>query len=103
MQLQKLKMLVGNPSDEDDILQFYLDSASDIICDIRNSDKIEDKYLTTQIKIAIELYNKRGAEGQLSHGENGIDRMYSRVDVSSDLLNQITPIVRTPFSKVRVI
>lgn len=102
-QLLKLKSLVGNPSNEDDILQFYLDNASDIICDIRNSDKVEKKYLSTQIKIAIELYNKRGAEGQISHSENGIGRAYEKSDISPSLLMNITPVAKTPFSQVRVV
>lgn len=103
MQLQRLKSLVGNPSNEDDILQFYLDSASDIICDIRNSNIVERQYLTTQIKMAIEMYNRRGVEGQTSHTENGIGRTYERADVSYSLIKDIIPVARTPYSKVRVI
>lgn len=106
-QLKKFKLILDEEMDDDvvkdDLFQFYLDNAADIICDIRNSDKVELKFLTTQIKIAVELYNKRGAEGQISHSENGIDRVYERSDVSNALLRQIPPIVRTPFSKVRVI
>lgn len=102
-QLIKLRELLGNPQESDEVLEFYLDNASDIICDIRNSDIVEKKYLTTQIKIAIELFNKRGAEGQVGHSENGIGRTYESADVSPSLLDGITPIVKTPFSKVRVI
>ena len=102
-QLTKLRELLGNPPESDEVLEFYLDNASDIICDIRNSDIVEKKYLTTQIKIAIELFNKRGAEGQVGHSENGIGRTYESADVSPSLLDGITPIVKTPFSKVRVI
>lgn len=103
MQLQRLRKLVGNPSNEDDILIFCLENASDIICDIRNSDKVEDKYLTSQISIAVEIYNKRGAEGQISHTENGLSRSYEKGDISRSVIGRITPIVKTPFSKVRVI
>ena len=103
MQLQRLKRLVGNPSNEDDLLEFYLDNASDIICDIRNSDIVEKHYLTTQIKMAIELYNRRGVEGQNAHSENGITRTYERSDISYSLLREITPVAKTPFSKIRVI
>lgn len=103
MQLQRLKNLLGNPSNEDDLLQFYLDNASDIICDIRNSNIVENKYLTTQIKMAIEMYNKRGVEGQSSHSENGISRTYEQADISYSLIREITPVAKTPFSKIRVI
>lgn len=103
MQLQKLKGLVGNPIGEDEILQFCLDNAGDIICDIRNSDKVENVYLNRQISIAIEIYNKRGAEGQVGHSENGLGRSYEKGDISDTVINKITPVARTPFSKIRVI
>lgn len=102
-QLEKLKLLLGSPNNEDVILQFYLDNSSDIICDIRNSDKVESKYLGTQIKMAIEMYNKRGVEGQISHSELGIGRGYEKADLSDSVLKQITPIIKTPHSKVRVV
>lgn len=102
-QLVRLKELVGNPEDEDEILRFCLDSASDIICDIRNSDRVEDIYLTRQISIAIEIYNKRGAEGQITHNENGIARTYSQADISNSVIRKITPVIRTIGGKVRVI
>lgn len=102
-QLQKLRELLENPSSSDTVLEFYLDNAKDIICDIRNTDIVEDKYLTTQIKIAIELYNKRGAEGQISHSENGITRMYEKSDISPSLISNITPFAKTPFSATRVV
>lgn len=102
-QLEKLKIQLDNPDVNDGILIFCLDRAKDIICDIRNSDKVENKYLTTQIAIAIEIYNKRGAEGQGSHTENGISRVYVNGDISHHLIRKITPIAKTPSSKVRVI
>lgn len=102
-QLHRLRSQLGNPSDEDEVLEYCLERASDIICDIRNSDKVEKKYLTTQIAIAIEIYNKRGAEGQTSHTENGISRVYASGDISHHLIRKITPVAKTPSSKVRVI
>lgn len=102
-QLEKLKVQLDNPDVDDGILIFCLDRAKDIICDIRNSDRVEKKYLTIQIAIAIEIYNKRGAEGQTSHTENGISRVYASGDISHHLIRKITPIAKTPSSKVRVI
>lgn len=103
MQLQKLKNQLGNPSNQDEILQYCLTRAGNIICDLRNSNRVEEQYLDTQIAIAIEIYNKRGAEGQVSHDENGINRTYEKGNISKSLLAEITPVVKTPFSKVRVI
>lgn len=102
-QLSTFKALLGNPTDTDEVLNFYLDNAKAIICDLRNSNEVETLYITHQIKIAVELYNKRGAEGETAHGENGISRSYEKADVSSSLLGQITPMVKTPFSSVRIV
>lgn len=87
----------------DSVLQYYLDCASDIICDIRDCDIVESKYLNTQIKIAIELFNKRGVEGQVAHTEQGVARTYESSDISPSLLKAITPFAKTPFSTTRVI
>jgi len=102
-QLSSLKELLGNPSVSDSILQFYLDCARDIICELRNTDMIELKYLTIQIRMAVEMYNKSGAEGQTAHSENGIARTYEKGDISDSLLSKITPAVKTPFSEVRIV
>lgn len=102
-QLEKLKLLLNNPSDSDDVLNFYLDCAKDIICDLRNSTGVETKYLTVQLQIAVELYNKRGSEGEIAHNEIGIDRTYEMADISPSLLSKITPSVKTPFSYERVV
>lgn len=102
-QLATLKALLGSPSESDEILQFYLDCAKDIICEIRNTVLVESQYSTIQIKMAVEMYNKRGAEGQTMHTENGITRMYEKADISPSLLMQITPFARTPFSTPRVV
>lgn len=102
-QLLKLRELLGNTTKSDVILQFCLDCAKDIICSIRNSDDVEFEYNQIQLLIAIELFNKRGAEGEIAHNELGISRTYAAGDISPTLLSKITPYVRTPFSSVRVV
>jgi len=102
-QLANLKEVLGNTNLSDALLQFYLDDAGLIICEMRNSDIVEKQYLTIQVKIAMDVISKRGAEGQISHSENGISRMYESADISPRLINQIRQIARTPFSVVRVI
>ncbi len=102
-QLSLLKSLLGEDLESDEVLEFYLDSASDIICEIRCSDVVEPKYRNIQVRIAIELLNKRGAEGQTAHDELGIGRTYEKADVSSSLLSNITPVIRTPFSSTRIV
>jgi len=102
-QIDTLKVVLGNPNVSDDLLAFYLDNAKDIICDLRNSDIVEPKFETTQIKIAVELFNKNGVEGQTGHKESGMSRTYEKGDVSDSLITQIPIIAKTPYSEVRVI
>lgn len=52
---------------------------------------VEDRYLDLQIRIAVELDAKAGAEGEAEHVENGISRRYERANISPSLLNEITP------------
>ena len=53
--------------------------------------EIEERYKDLQIRIAVEMFNKRGAEGETAHSENGISRSYSSAGVSEELLREITP------------
>ncbi len=54
-------------------------------------EELERRYENLQIRIAVELYNKQGAEGEISHSENGISRGYSSAWISEELLNEVTP------------
>jgi hypothetical protein len=49
---------------------------------------IPTRYERLQIKLAIELYSQRGADGQVSHGENGIQRQWPAL---SRILAQVVP------------
>lgn len=55
---------------------------------------VPDKYARVQVEIACYLLNKRGAEGETAHSENGISRTYETASVPDSLLKQITPYVR---------
>ena len=46
------------------------------------------RYEQIQIQLAVEIYGKRGAEGQNSHSENGISRTWYE---SSPLLKLVVP------------
>lgn len=102
-QLELFRSLLGEVPESDSVLQYYLDLASDVICGIRHSDSVESEYSNLQIQIAIEMFSKRGVEGQTSHGENGLNRGYESASVSPSLIQQITPYVKTPMSVKRVI
>ena len=46
------------------------------------------RYERIQVQLAVELYSKRGAEGQSSHSENGVSRTWVE---TSPLLKRIMP------------
>lgn len=53
--------------------------------------EVPDQYHFLQVEIAVYLLNKRGAEGEAAHSENGISRTYESGDVPPSMLRQIVP------------
>ena len=94
-QLERLKIrITENITDAE--LEDILESAKAVILSRRFPftewpEEIEAKYKDLQIRIAVEMVAKRGAEGETSHSENGISRSYASASVSEDLLKEITP------------
>ena len=97
--LTLLRAMVGQPDAgewTDDILLSYLAIAGEKI--IRRAYPYDDtvtevprRYGYLQCEIANYLLNKRGAEGQVSHSENGINRTYGSADVPEALLGEVVP------------
>ncbi len=93
--LTALKAMVGG-SDTDEVLSTYLMLAGRKIIaraypyepDVT---EVPTKYEYLQLEIAAYLLNKRGAEGQTSHSENGISRSYENADIPNSMLRSITP------------
>ena len=56
--------------------------------------RVPSKYEMLQLKIATYLMNKRGAEGQIQHIENGIHRNFGDADVPESMLSDIVPFAR---------
>lgn len=50
------------------------------------------KYDAVHVEIAAYMINKRGAEGEVSHSENGVSRTYEDGDIPPSLLRAITPV-----------
>ena len=95
--LQLLKAMVGE-SDTEDVLLAYLNIAGRKILYRAypfgtDETEVPSRYDFLQCEIAAYLLNKRGAEGQTSHSENGISRSYESADVPESLLCAITPMV----------
>lgn len=57
-------------------------------------DELEKQYLDLQYRIALDLYNKTGAEGELGHSENGVSRQYESSWISQQLLMEVVPMVK---------
>ncbi len=95
--LQLLKAMVGE-SDTEEVLLAYLNIAGDKIINRAypfgtDAPEVPKRYDFLQCEIAAYLLNKRGAEGQTSHSENGISRSYESADVPDSLLGAVTPMV----------
>lgn len=93
--LTALKAMVGG-SDTDEVLSTYLMLAGrKIIAKAYPYDhdvtEVPVQYEHLQLEIAIYMLNKRGAEGQTSHSENGISRTYENADIPKSMLRSITP------------
>ena len=56
---------------------------------------VEPKYYDLQYRIALDLYNKQGAEGEIQHISNGIHRNYESSWISAQLLEEVTPFAGT--------
>ena len=54
------------------------------------------RYEALQIDAAVYLLNKRGAEGEIAHNENGISRSYEEADLPKSMLREITPLCGVP-------
>ena len=92
----KLVKVLANSSDTDDVLSSFLKIAGLKIISKAfpyrdDIGEVPTKYEHLQCEIAVYLLNKRGAEGQTSHSENGIARQYENGDVPESMLREIVP------------
>lgn len=83
---------------EDVFFMAQLDTAAHYImnerfpfADIKRPDDVEECYHILQVDIALRLFNKMGAEGEITHSEGGISRGYGSANGIQDLLDTIIP------------
>lgn len=93
-----LRKMLEDETEDEDVLLAYLRFAGDRIIEKAypfRSDvtEVPAKYAYTQIEIACYLLNKRGAEGETYHGENGINRSYENASVPASMLAGVIPFV----------
>lgn len=94
--------LVGQMSGESntDIVSAFFDMSGNAIINraypFATEDELSEievpaRYQNLQIEIAVFLLNKRGAEGETAHNENGINRSYENGNIPDSMLKQVVP------------
>lgn len=93
--LERLELRTNEPDEA--ILEDCLESAKAAIMARRYPfqewpEELESRYLDLQFRVALDLYNKTGAEGQIGHTENSISRTWESSWISEQLLSEVTPL-----------
>ena len=93
-----LRTMIDDQSEDDEVLSTFLELAGDKVLNRMYPYKddytgltVPDRYASIQLKVAAYMLNKRGAEGQIQHIENGIHRNYGAADIPDGMLQEITP------------
>ena len=79
--IEQMQIMLGEDY-EPRLLGVYLRKAKQFILNKRfpygliDNMEVEPQYEQLQIELAIVLFNERGAEGQKSHNENGVQRTW---------------------------
>ena len=96
--LERLSVLISPDTASSDLLSYLLEQSEGIILNRRypfgapEGATLSQVHQLIQLRIAVELFSKMGAEGQTEHDENGIRRKWEAADVSHSLLRQIVPV-----------
>ena len=96
--LARFEVLISPDTASTELLQHLLWQAEGIVLNRRHpfgtpeGATVTSAYEHIQLQIAVELFSKMGAEGQLGHSENGVNRSYEAADVSPSLLKRIVPV-----------
>lgn len=89
-----LKNMIAPDTDTDEVLTATISEAGSLILNrmypfgYPEGTTIPARYERLQIQLAVELYSRRGAEGQTTHSENGISRSWPE---KNRLLSMIVP------------
>ena len=96
---KKAALSAMTEEDSEAVLSTYLDLAKAVIFRYAYPygvpsavTDVPTQYEYLQLEIAAYKLNKRGAEGETSHSENGVGRSYEDGDVPRSLIRQIVPL-----------
>ena len=83
---EMLALLVERTGESEEVLTSFLDEAGQVIINrvypfSEDIEEVPRKYQRRQIEIATYLLNKRGAEGETKHDENGTNRSYEAASI----------------------
>lgn len=96
--IERLAVLLSPDTASNDLLLYLLDVAEGIILNRRypfgapEGATLSALHEQIQLRVAVELFSKMGAEGQIEHAENGVTRKWEAADVSPSLLRLIVPV-----------
>lgn len=96
--IERLAVLISPDTANDELLLFLLEQSEGIILNRRypfgapEGATLSPLHEQIQLRIAVELFSKMGAEGQTEHAENGITRKWEAADVSPSLLRMVVPV-----------
>lgn len=99
MKVNALRAILEDDGTEDhSVLLVYLELAKDKILNRMYPYRtdfsgltVPDRYCSIQLKAAAYMLNKRGAEGEIQHIENGVHRNYGDADIPDSMLSDIVP------------
>lgn len=102
----QLRLTDGENVPDDDVLEDCIETAKNAILsrrypysdwpvDANGETYVESRYEDLQFRIALDLYNKIGAENEVAHSENGISRTYESSWISAQLLEEVIPFCGT--------
>ena len=104
--LMELRVILGETDDDDATLLSYLGQARDAILNrlypyrdgMADHEDLEvpKQYASLQVRIAAFLLNKRGAEGETQHIENGVHRNYQNADIPEAMMRNVVPMIGIP-------
>lgn len=96
--IERLRALISPDTAPDDLLLSLLEQSEGICLNRRypfgapEGATLSPLHEQIQLRVAVEIFSKMGAEGQLSMAENSVSRTWEAGDVSPSLLKQIVPV-----------
>ena len=95
--IERLRALISPDTAPDELLLYLLEQSEGICLNCRypfgapEGATLSPLHEQIQLRVAVELFTKMGAEGQTMHIENGVSRTWEAADVSPSLLKNIVP------------